>query len=99
MTVRRLGIGLIHNDAHPGNLLPDPAELHGYVMTDWDGASIGPRELDVILVGAPGSRLRDIRDLHSLAGHIRAAPHKPAALAELRTRVRSPRDDDLTVRW
>lgn len=55
-----LGSGLIHNDAHPGNLIPDPASRHGYLLTDWEGASIGPRELDVVLVGAPGSRFGDL---------------------------------------
>jgi hypothetical protein len=54
-----LGVGLIHNDAHPGNLIPDPATRHGYVLADWEGASHGPRELDVVLVGAPGSRFGD----------------------------------------
>jgi aminoglycoside phosphotransferase (APT) family kinase protein len=121
-----LGTGLIHNDAHPGNVLPDPTSQHGFVLTDWESACIGPREMDVVLVGAPGSRfgdtederlaftagygydigtwpgyriLRDIRDLHSLAGHLRAAPHQPTALNELRTRIASLRDDDRTVRW
>jgi aminoglycoside phosphotransferase (APT) family kinase protein len=121
-----LGIGLIHNDAHPGNLLAAPTSRHGYVLTDWESACIGPREMDVVLAGAPGSRfddtederlafttgygydiatwsnyriLRDIRDLHSLAGHIRAAPHHTAARNELRIRVQSLREDDSTVRW
>lgn len=121
-----LGSGLIHNDAHPGNLLPDPTSPYGYLLTDWEGACIGPRELDVVLVGAPGSRfgdsdderlaftnaygydvaawpsyqtLRDIRDLHSLAAYVRTGPRKPAALAELRRRLSSLRDNDRTVRW
>jgi aminoglycoside phosphotransferase (APT) family kinase protein len=54
-----LGSGLIHNDAHPGNMIADPSTRHGYVLTDWEGACIGPRELDVVLVGAPGSRFGD----------------------------------------
>jgi aminoglycoside phosphotransferase (APT) family kinase protein len=54
-----LGSGLIHNDAHPGNLVADPSSRHGYALTDWEGACIGPRELDVVLVGAPGSRFGD----------------------------------------
>jgi aminoglycoside phosphotransferase (APT) family kinase protein len=121
-----LGIGLIHNDAHPGNLLPDPSNRYRFVLTDWESACIGPREMDIVLVGAPGSRfgdtdnertafttaygydiatwpecsiLRDIRDLHSLAGHIRAAPHSPAAHAELHNRIASLRNDDRTIRW
>jgi len=57
-----LGSGLIHNDAHPGNLVPDPSSRHGYLLTDWEGACIGPRELDVVLVGAPGSRFGDSDD-------------------------------------
>jgi aminoglycoside phosphotransferase (APT) family kinase protein len=121
-----LGQGLIHNDAHPGNLLADPANAHGFVLSDWEGAAIGPREMDVVLVGAPGSRfgdteeeriafstaygydvaswpgyklLRDVRDLHSLAAHLRAGPRKPAVLVELRSRIASLRDDDRSVRW
>ncbi|GGL18990.1 phosphotransferase [Mangrovihabitans endophyticus] len=54
-----LGSGLIHNDAHPGNLLCDPNSRHGYLLTDWEGACLGPREMDVVLVGAPGSRFGD----------------------------------------
>jgi len=54
-----LGSGQIHNDAHPGNLVPDPTSRHRYLLTDWEGACIGPRELDVVLVGAPGSRFGD----------------------------------------
>lgn len=121
-----LGVGLIHNDAHPGNVLPASAAKYGYLLTDWEGACIGPREMDVVLTGAPGSRfgdaeedrlafsaaygydittwppyqiLRDIRDLHSLAGHIRAAPNYLAARNELSIRIRSLREDDRTVRW
>jgi aminoglycoside phosphotransferase (APT) family kinase protein len=121
-----LGVGLIHNDAHPGNLLPDAGSPYGYVLTDWESACTGPREMDLILTGAPGSRfgdteaeriafvsgydydiaawpgytiLRDIRDLHSLASHIRAAPHHPGSLAELHARVSSLREDDRTIRW
>ena len=55
-----LGSGLIHNDAHPGNMIPDPETRYGYVLTDWEGACNGPRELDVVLVGAPGSRFGDL---------------------------------------
>nr|MDT0658796.1 aminoglycoside phosphotransferase family protein [Micromonospora sp. DSM 115978] len=54
-----LGSGLIHNDAHPGNLLPDPSSRHDYRLADWEGACLGPRELDIVLVGAPGSRFGD----------------------------------------
>lgn len=52
-----LGEGLIHSDAHLGNLLADPTGPHGYVLDDWDGACHGPRELDLIPAGAPGNRL------------------------------------------
>lgn len=54
-----LGSGLIHNDAHPGNMIPTSGSRHGYVLADWEGACHGPRELDVVLVGAPGSRFGD----------------------------------------
>jgi aminoglycoside phosphotransferase (APT) family kinase protein len=57
-----LGVGLIHNDAHPGNLLPVPGSPHGYVLTDWEGACLGPREMDVVLAGAPDSRFGDTDD-------------------------------------
>ncbi|OLB76482.1 MAG: hypothetical protein AUI14_18650 [Actinobacteria bacterium 13_2_20CM_2_71_6] len=51
-----LGIGLIHNDAHIGNLLADPESRSGFVLGDWDGAALGPREIDLIQEGAPGNR-------------------------------------------
>lgn len=57
-----LGSGLIHNDAHFGNLIAEPASRHGFLLTDWEGAAVGPRELDVVLVGAPGSRFGDTDD-------------------------------------
>src|SRR5262249_48966194 len=57
-----LGVGLVHNDAQPGNMIPNPDSRYGYVLTDWEGACIGPRELDVVLVGAPGSRFGDPDD-------------------------------------
>lgn len=121
-----LGVGLIHNDANPSNVLVETAVREGYVLTDWESAGIGPREMDVVLVGAPASRfgdteaerqafcagygydvaewpeyviLRAVRDLHSLAGHIRAAPSSTAARTELERRVRSLRDNDPTIRW
>jgi thiamine kinase-like enzyme len=40
-----LGTGLMHGDAHPGNLLHTP---NGIVLGDWDAVSHGPRELDLI---------------------------------------------------
>ena len=40
-----LGTGLVHGDAHAGNLLPSP---DGVVLGDWDSASHGPRELDLV---------------------------------------------------
>jgi len=40
-----LGTGLVHGDAHTGNLLPAP---HGVLLGDWDSVSYGPRELDLI---------------------------------------------------
>ncbi|MGW0433674.1 phosphotransferase family protein [Micromonospora sp. NPDC003197] len=54
-----LGIGLIHNDAHTGNLLVDPRSPFGYSLIDWESACQGPREMDVTLVGAPGNRFGD----------------------------------------
>lgn len=40
-----LGTGLVHGDAHTGNLLP---AAHGVVLGDWDSVSYGPRELDLV---------------------------------------------------
>lgn len=57
-----LGIGLIHNDAHTGNLIVDPHSPFGYSLIDWESACRGPREMDVTLVGTPGSRFGDPED-------------------------------------
>lgn len=40
-----LGMGLVHGDAHTGNLLPTPG---GLVLIDWDSVGQGPRELDLV---------------------------------------------------
>jgi aminoglycoside phosphotransferase (APT) family kinase protein len=40
-----LGTGLIHGDAHAGNLLHTP---NGVMLGDWDAVSHGPRELDLV---------------------------------------------------
>ena len=40
-----LGTGLVHGDAHAGNLLHAPG---GVVLCDWDSVSYGPRELDLL---------------------------------------------------
>ncbi|MGH3646272.1 MAG: phosphotransferase enzyme family protein [Micromonosporaceae bacterium] len=58
-----LGHGLIHNDAHLGNLLADPQSRYGYALTDWEGAGWGPREIDLIQEGAPGNRFRESESL------------------------------------
>lgn len=42
-----LGDGLVHADAHTGNLVRDPDNGHG-LLIDWDGACLGPRELDLL---------------------------------------------------
>ncbi len=42
-----LGAGLIHNDAHLGNLLASAA-TDGWVLGDWDRVSTGPREWDLV---------------------------------------------------
>jgi hypothetical protein len=109
-----LGTGLIHNDAHAGNLLVDSRSPSGYVLGDWESSCDGPREIDLVPDGAPGNRfglpeqqrrefsnaygydlaswpawpvLRELRDLHSIASHLRVAPIKPAARAELQHRL------------
>jgi aminoglycoside phosphotransferase (APT) family kinase protein len=46
-----LGDGLVHADAHSENLVRDPS--HGsWLLIDWDGTCLGPRELD-LLTGIP----------------------------------------------
>jgi aminoglycoside phosphotransferase (APT) family kinase protein len=40
-----LGTGLIHGDAHAGNLLHASS---GVILGDWDSVSHGPRELDLV---------------------------------------------------
>jgi hypothetical protein len=42
-----LGTGLIHNDAHLGNLLPTGT---GWLLADWDRVATGPREWDLVPV-------------------------------------------------
>jgi len=44
-----LGHGLIHGDAHLGNLLPS-TEPAGMVLADWDSVVDGPREWDLVLI-------------------------------------------------
>lgn len=41
-----LGTGLIHGDAHAGNLLHASS---GVILGDWDSVSYGPRELDLVV--------------------------------------------------
>ncbi len=40
------GHGLIHNDAHIGNLLASAERPYGYVLADWESARLGPREVE-----------------------------------------------------
>ncbi|MET8577269.1 phosphotransferase [Streptomyces sp. NPDC005012] len=42
--VSAIGIGHIHADAYPGNLMWDGAEVR---LGDWDEVAVGPRELDL----------------------------------------------------
>lgn len=46
-----LGEGLVHADAHSENLLRDPDHSR-WLLIDWDGTCLGPRELD-LLTGIP----------------------------------------------
>ncbi|MBN1170634.1 MAG: phosphotransferase [Micromonosporaceae bacterium] len=121
-----LGRGLIHNDAHTGNLLADQRHPQGYVLGDWDSVCWGPREIDLAQRGTPGNRfgltedqrrefslaygydlvewagwpvVRELRELHSLAAYLRAAPHKPPARAELRLRLDSLIRGDRAQSW
>lgn len=60
-----LGRGLIHNDAHVGNLLVDSERATGYVLADWDGTGRGPREIDLVQEGAPGNRFGESLELRA----------------------------------
>jgi aminoglycoside phosphotransferase (APT) family kinase protein len=54
--VSELGVGLIHGDLHLTNLLPAPGRSpYGWVLADWDPVRTGPREVDLIQLGAPGN--------------------------------------------
>jgi aminoglycoside phosphotransferase (APT) family kinase protein len=46
-----LGHGLVHGDAHLGNLLPSAGPA-GMVLADWDSVVDGPREWDLVLIAA-----------------------------------------------
>ncbi len=59
------GIGLIHNDAHIGNLLANADSPHGFVLTDWESARFGPREVDLVPEGAPGNRFGESAELRA----------------------------------
>lgn len=44
-----LGVGLIHGDFYAGNMLFDVTNIDSpWVVGDWDGVALGPRELDVV---------------------------------------------------
>lgn len=43
----KLGVGLIHGDAHSGNVIQNPENLY---LCDFDYISRGPRELDLVAV-------------------------------------------------
>jgi aminoglycoside phosphotransferase (APT) family kinase protein len=58
-----LGVGLIHNDAHIGNLLADPHSEVGHIVGDWEGVARGAREIDLVQEGAPGNRFGESADL------------------------------------
>jgi aminoglycoside phosphotransferase (APT) family kinase protein len=60
-----LGIGLIHNDAHIGNLLASAGSRCGFVLADWESARWGPREVDLVLEGAPGNRFGESAELRT----------------------------------
>jgi hypothetical protein len=59
------GIGLIHNDAHIGNLLASADSRYGFVLSDWESARIGPREVDLVPEGAPGNRFGESAELRA----------------------------------
>jgi Ser/Thr protein kinase RdoA (MazF antagonist) len=43
-----LGYGLVHGDMHRGNLLRTAHGTDPYVLADWDGVCVGPREIDLV---------------------------------------------------
>jgi len=122
MTVTPLGRSLVHADVQPDNLLQDRDGR--WLLIDWDRASHGPRELDLVFAvpnhfhepdrdraefsAAYGhditawtgwTLIRDLTELHSLAGYIRRAATNPAARDELHHRVDSLVTDDRSVVW
>ncbi|MGH3936924.1 MAG: phosphotransferase enzyme family protein [Pseudonocardiaceae bacterium] len=121
-TATPLGRGLIHADVQPDNLLQDSDGR--WLLIDWDRASHGPRELDLVFAvpdhfhdpdtertefsvvygyditsWTGWTLIRDLSELHSLAGYIRRAATNPAARDEFHRRVDSLVTDDRSVVW
>jgi hypothetical protein len=61
-----LGWGLIHNDAHRRNLLLADTSPTTFVLADWDGVGLGPREIDLVQTGSPGWKF-DLTEAERLA--------------------------------
>ena len=53
--------GVLHGDAHMGNLVPSPA---GPIICDFDATSIGPREWDLAPAAVGSLRFRYPVDVH-----------------------------------
>jgi aminoglycoside phosphotransferase (APT) family kinase protein len=51
--------------AHIGNLLVSASSPYGYVLADWGSARWGPREIDLVLEGAPGNRFGESAELRT----------------------------------
>ncbi|MFF0490778.1 phosphotransferase enzyme family protein [Nocardia sp. NPDC003482] len=58
----RLGVGMVHGDAYPGNTLWDEGRA---LLGDWDEVAIAPRELDLVNIYQGGVRFgRSATELH-----------------------------------
>jgi hypothetical protein len=107
--------GLIHGDAHPGNLIR--VQDGTVVLGDWDHAQVfyasqrlgyPPRE-DLESFGAayggdprvwPGlATLIAVREVSGLGTYLRNAPTQPFARRELAMRITTLQADDHSARW
>ncbi len=82
-----LGCGLIHGDAHAGNLIRTP---DGVLLGDWDSVSYGPREQDLVPASL-GYRFGRQAGWHQLCTLYQADPASLPGLTLLQ-RLRELRD-------
>jgi hypothetical protein len=99
-----LGVGIIHGDAHGGNLFP--AE-EGYLFGDWDSVSVGPRAQDLVPTldglrhfGSPPSHWNEFCDAYDVDPEIMDDPGmrlllRARELRSLAAYIRSADRDDI----